>query len=103
MWHNEIRSLAPRILSYERAVLANAAPPANRAADLVKNFLRLMHCSGSLILSSCADQAPKSLYGASIMPEPLVSTNGVVPDLPAIRNNAVIGESAPGWRFQTVL
>ena len=72
------------------------------AADLVKNFLRSMHCSGSLILSSCADQVPKSLYGAPIMPEPLVSTNGVVPGWPAIRNNAVIGESAPGWRFQTI-
>jgi len=36
------------------------------------------------------------------MPEPLVSPNGVVPGWPAIRNNAAVGESAPGRRFQTV-
>src|ERR1700680_3611154 len=49
MWHNEIRSLAPRILPYERAVLANAVAPASRA-DLVKNFLRSMVPSGALML-----------------------------------------------------
>src|ERR1700730_19004937 len=49
MWHNEIRSFAPRILPYERAVLANAVAPASKA-DLVKNFLRSMVSSGALML-----------------------------------------------------
>jgi hypothetical protein len=42
MWHNEIRSLAPRTLPYERALLATTDPPAIKAAELDKNVLRLI-------------------------------------------------------------
>src|SRR5712691_789305 len=62
MWHNEIRSLAPRILRYERAVLANAVAPASRA-DLVKNFLRSMVSSGALMLVLLYGSVPNSPCG----------------------------------------
>src|SRR5437773_10327275 len=82
MWHSEIRSLAPRILSYERAVLANA-PPASRAADLVKHFLRSMLCSGSFMLFLLWGPSSKRLHGAPIMPEPTL--------------RAISGETEDNW------
>src|SRR5271167_1380964 len=54
MWHNEIRSFAPAILLYERAVLTDAAAPASRAADLVKNAFRSIVLFRSFIPSSYA-------------------------------------------------